>query len=103
MYAQTEQQLSFREAFATAMLNFSHFTSTETTGLRGECRTDLLHDLMRQCAALQLVFAEPVWNLLIPIYFGDPKTAFDVEKLSVVLISVKNKSTHLTSGDLCYF
>ena len=47
-------------------------------------------------------------GLLIPVYFGDPKsTKFDTEKLSAVVISVKNKlspsSLQVTDRDIDFF
>jgi hypothetical protein len=44
---------SFSASFANAVMNFSHFTSTDQCLKRDSIR-DLLHNLMRQQAALQL-------------------------------------------------
>jgi hypothetical protein len=97
---------SFAEVFANAKLNFTHFTSTNTA-LMADNRTDLLHDLLRQSAALQLSFGQPTWDILIPIYLGDAKTTFDTAAMSAILISVKNKSSPspliVTRGDLLFF
>jgi len=98
--------LAFREAFESALLNFTHFTSTETH-LQSTYRTELLHDLMRQCAALQLPSGQATWDLLIPMYLGDHNAAFDPESLSAVVISAKNetsaRSLKISSEDLDYF
>ena len=54
--------------------------------------SDLLHNLLQQQAVLQLAFFQPVWNILIPIYFDDRNNEFDPSRASPVLISVKNRS-----------
>jgi hypothetical protein len=97
---------SFAEAFANAKLNFTHFASTSTALTAGD-RTDLLHDLLRQSAALQLVVGQPAWDILIPIYHGDARTTFDTAAMSAIVISVRNESTPsplvVTRGDLLFF
>jgi len=51
----------------------------------------LLLDLLRQCAGLQLAFTQPSWDLLIPIYFGSPASAFDQSLVSsAVVLQIKN-------------
>jgi hypothetical protein len=97
---------SFAEVFANAKLNFTHFTSTSTALAAGD-RSDLLHDLLRQSAALQLAFGQPTWDILIPIYLGDARTTFDTAAMSAIVISVKNRSAPnpliVTRGDLLFF
>jgi hypothetical protein len=70
-------------------MNFTHFTSTEVS-LKGATISDLLHKLLRQQAALQLAYRQPVWDILIPVYFGDRYQDFDPARALAVLISVKN-------------
>jgi len=53
--------------------------------------SDLLHNLIRQQAALQLAFRQKDWDLLIPVYFGNMDQAFDPSRLSAILIQVKNR------------
>src|SRR5947209_1971537 len=72
-------------------MNFTHFTSTDVP-LQGSTMSDLLHNLLRQQAALQLAFTQPVWDILIPVYFGDRYKEFDPARASAVLISVKNRT-----------
>jgi hypothetical protein len=81
---------SFSASFANAVLNFSHFTSTDQCLKRDTIR-DLLHNLMRQQAALQLCHGQIHWDLLIPIYFGKPSAPFDPSALSAVVVQVKNR------------
>jgi hypothetical protein len=103
---QAELGQSFADIFTNAKLNFTHFTATITALTAGD-RTDLLHDLLRQSAALQLAFGQPAWDILIPIYLGDARTPFDTAAMSAIVISVKNKSTPsplvVTRGDLLFF
>ena len=77
-------------SFSSAVLNFSHFTSTDQCLKRDTIR-DLLHNLMRQQAALQLCHGQQYWDLLIPIYFGEPSAPFDPSALSAVVVQVKNR------------
>jgi len=83
---------SFSEVFDQGCMNFTHFTSTSVL-LQSSTISDLLHNLLRQQAALQLAFNQPVWDILIPVYFGDRNKEFDPTRTSAVLISVKNRIT----------
>jgi hypothetical protein len=60
------QTASFDEVFSGGYMNFTHFTNTDTH-LGGGNMSDLLHNLLRQQAALQLAFRQPVWDILIPV------------------------------------
>ena len=73
------------------MMNFMHFTNTDIT-LEDPTKGDLLHNLLRQQAALQLAFHQPVWDILIPVYFGNLGSDFDPTRASAILISVKNRT-----------
>ena len=55
--------------------------------------SDLLHNLLRQQAALQLSFSQPLWDILIPVYFGDLNKDFDADRTSAILIQVRNGTT----------
>jgi hypothetical protein len=90
---------TFSASFSSAVMNFSHFTSTDQH-LRPETIRDLLHNLMRQQAALQLCHGQQYWDLLIPIYFGEPSAPFDPSALSAIVVQVKNRhrSTPLETG-----
>lgn len=83
------QAVTFGEAVKDAYLNFPHFVSTDRD-LAPNTTVDLVHDFMRRCAALQLSKNQAAWDLLLPIYFGQPDGQFDASKISVLLIRVKN-------------
>lgn len=78
------------EAFENAFLNFSYFTHTDEN-LKPCNMASLLHGLMHAQAALQFSYNQPIWDLAIPIYFGDPERPFDSSCLSAMLIQVKNR------------
>ena len=62
----------------------------------------LLHNLMHTQSALQLKFQQIGYDLLIPIYLGDPKDAFNPTLLTAMLIQIKNKqraTTFVPSAD----
>lgn len=63
---------------------------------------DLLHNLIRQQAALQLAVCQEDWDLLIPVYYGNMDQAFDCSRLSAILIQVKNraKQTNISTAVL---
>ena len=84
------QTASFSEVFDRGFMNFTHFTSTDVP-LQGSTMSDLLHNLLRQQAALQLAFPQPVWDILIPVYFGDLDSDYDPARASALLISVRNR------------
>jgi hypothetical protein len=73
-------------------MNFTHFTQTDSN-LEGWTMCDLLHDLLRRQAALQLAFSQPVWDILIPVYFGNLDEEFDSARISAILIQVRNRTT----------
>ncbi|KAF8458608.1 hypothetical protein BGX38DRAFT_1138686 [Terfezia claveryi] len=80
---------SFRDIFSTARMNLNHFTSTGTSLLR-ENVPELLHELLRQSAGLQLAFNQPAWDILVPLYFGQEEMPFDRNFVSALAIQVKN-------------
>src|SRR5436305_14888192 len=71
-------------------MNFTHFTDTDVY-LEDKAMPDLLHNLLRSQAALQLTFLQPVWDILIPVYFGNLKEEFDPARTSAILIQVRNR------------
>ncbi|KAF8456733.1 hypothetical protein BDZ91DRAFT_523192 [Kalaharituber pfeilii] len=79
----------FKTTFNNARMNMNHFTSTETH-LLPENVPELLWELMRQCAGLQLSGTQPAWDLLIPMYLGPEMEPFDPNYLSAIAIQVKN-------------
>jgi hypothetical protein len=86
------ENASFDEVFNRGYMNFTHFTHTDVH-LEGSTMPDLLHILLRRQAALQLAFYQPVWNILIPVYFGDLEKDFDPTHASAILIQVRNRDT----------
>lgn len=73
-------------------MNFTHFVSTDRP-LRAENMPELLHGLMFSQAALQLCKFQETWDLVVPIYLGDPAKEFDNKKLSALFVQVKNRKT----------
>ncbi|KAI9764367.1 MAG: hypothetical protein M1840_008505 [Geoglossum simile] len=74
----------------SAVMNFNHFTSTKAS-LHKEHFPELCHDLFRRSAALQLAFNQPLYDHIIPIYFGSPDEDFTPSKCGVIAVQVKNK------------
>ena len=85
-------QATAQQVFKSSCLNFTHFLATETHP-SAETMSDLLHGLMLQQAALQMKFNGQDWDLLIPVYLGDPEAPFDRSQLTAFLIQVKNRIT----------
>ena len=67
---------SIRSLFGNAVLNFTHFVSTEMP-LQLDTLLELLYGLMYQQAALQLYSSQCEGDLLIPMYTGDTNSAFN--------------------------
>ncbi|KAA8904877.1 hypothetical protein FN846DRAFT_907612 [Sphaerosporella brunnea] len=72
------------------VLNFTHFTYT-TKHLDPANFTNLLVELLRSNAALQLCPNQKWWDILIPVYFGDPALPLDFKKVGALLIQAKNR------------
>lgn len=85
-----DPQITVSSRLGNGVCNFTHFASTEKA-LTSNTIDDLLHQLLYNQAALQLAANQKVWDVLIPIYFGDLDEPFDDSKISVLLIQVKNK------------
>lgn len=73
-----------------AKMNFNHIIPT-SEALTPDVLPTLLHDLLRRSAGMQLAFSQPLYDIMIPIYFGDSAKAFDESECGVILIQVKNK------------
>lgn len=78
-----------------ARMNFTHFVPT-AENLYPEVLPDLLHDLLRRSAALQLAPCQPTYDILLPIYFGEENEPLDPSKCGCVMIQVKNKGDATT-------
>ncbi|KAF8535758.1 hypothetical protein BDD12DRAFT_891842 [Trichophaea hybrida] len=75
-----------------AHVNINHFTYTkERLPTKRHDMQLLLLQLFRSNAALQLHPQQQWWDLLIPVYHGDLSTNVDLEKMSALLIQVKNR------------
>jgi hypothetical protein len=73
-----------------ALMNFTHFTTTDEN-LHLDNTAELCHDLLRRSAALQLAPNQPLYDHLIPIYFGTAEEVFEPSKCGVIVVQVKNK------------
>ncbi|KAK2805879.1 hypothetical protein FQN51_008653 [Onygenales sp. PD_10] len=75
-----------------AKMNFTHFVAAGenlSPGVMG----NLTHELLQRCAAMQLAFHQPTYDLYLPYYFGAENEQFDPEKAGGILVQVKNKET----------
>ena len=75
-------------------MNFNHFVPTDEN-LTSKIVPELLHDLLRRSAALQLAHDQPhdqpTYDKLISIYFGNPDESFKVSCCGIILVQDKNK------------
>ena len=78
-----------------ARMNFNHFVPAGEN-LRPEVIPELLHDLLRRRAGIQLAYAQPTYDIMIPIYFGDPAKPFKVSLCGTLQIQVKNQNQATT-------
>jgi hypothetical protein len=76
-------------------MNFNHFLPTREN-LRPAVLPEVLHDLLRRSAAMQLAFNQPTYDIMIPIYFGDSAQTFDASECGAIMIQVKNKGEATT-------
>ena len=74
-----------------ARMNFTHFVPAYAN-LSPQDLPDLLSDLLRRSAALQLAPNQPTYDMLLPIYFGGENEPLDPSKCGCVMIQVKNKN-----------
>jgi hypothetical protein len=82
-----------------AKMNFNHFIPAGEN-LSFEDVPKLLRDLLRRNAGLQLVEGQPTYDILVPIYFGDPAEPFDISYCGVILIQTKNKNIATRPDDV---
>jgi hypothetical protein len=78
-----------------ARMNFNHFIPAGEN-LRPEVIPELLHDLLRRRAGVQLAYAQPTYDIMIPIYFGDPAQPFVVSCCGTLQVQVKNQNQATT-------
>jgi hypothetical protein len=78
-----------------ARMNFTHFTSTHES-LRPDVISNLLVDLLRRSAALQLGPVQATYDILIPIYFGDQNGPFKPSECGFIVVQVKNRNAGTT-------
>jgi hypothetical protein len=78
-----------------ARMNFTHFASTHES-LRPDVISNLLVDLLRRSAALQLGPVQATYDILIPIYFGDKNKPLDPSECGFIVVQVKNRDAGTT-------
>ena len=78
-----------------ARMNFNHFVPT-SENLTPDVLPEVLHDLLRRSAGMQLAFNQPTYDIMIPIYFGDSAGPFDASECGAIMIQVKNKDEATT-------
>lgn len=84
-------------------INFTHFTQTDQKICPCDMQ-ELLHNLIYSQCALQLSPVQPVWDLLVPVYYGEIDKPFDIRKLSAIFFQVKNRvsKSHLFLSESDY-
>jgi hypothetical protein len=87
------------EKILRAKMNFTHFTTTDEN-LCPEALPDLFVDLLRRGAALQLAPAQPTYDILIPIYFGDENERLDPFECGCIVAQVKNRNVGTTPSTI---
>ncbi|KAK2784946.1 hypothetical protein FQN53_008132 [Emmonsiellopsis sp. PD_33] len=75
-----------------AKMNFTHFVAAGEN-LSPGVMSNLTHELLQRCAAMQLAFNQPTYDLYLPYYFGAEDEQFDPEKAGGILVKVNNKET----------
>jgi len=78
-----------------ARMNFNHFVPT-SENLTPDVLPEVLHDLLRRSAGMQLAFNQPTYDIMIPIYFGDSAGPFDASECGAIMIQIKNKNEATT-------
>ena len=74
-------------------MNFSYFTTTDQPLTQSRnAMVELLHNLMFTQAALQLFSNQKTWDVLLPIYLGDPEQRFDRNLLTALMIQVGQRN-----------
>jgi hypothetical protein len=73
-----------------ARMNFNHFVPAGQN-LNPRAIPALLRDLFRRSAAMQLAPNQPTYDIMIPIYFGNPEETFDESQCGVIMVQTKNK------------
>ena len=93
LYAKDHHTLLRRipKELRNAKMNFNHIIPTSQF-LTPNVLPTLLHDLLRRSAGMQLAFGQPLYDIMIPVYFGDSAKTFDKSKCGVILIQVKNRN-----------
>ena len=71
-------------------MNFNHFVPAGQN-LNPRAIPALLRDLFRRSAAMQLAPNQPTYDIMIPIYFGNPEKTFDESQCGVIMVQTKNK------------
>src|SRR6202012_5257367 len=64
--------------------------------LRPEVIPELLHDLLRRRAGIQLAHDQPTYDIMIPIYFDNPSKPFKVSRCGPLQLQVKNQNQATT-------
>src|ERR1700733_9619367 len=84
----------YHAKYIKARMNFNHFVPTDEN-LTSKIVPELLHDLLRRSAALQLAHDQPhdqpTYDKLISIYLGNPDESFKVSCCGIILVQDKNK------------
>ncbi|KAF8249115.1 hypothetical protein K440DRAFT_641481 [Wilcoxina mikolae CBS 423.85] len=91
----TKETPNLSAAFKSAWLNFLYFTTSDRKFTSGTM-PELLHSLLHAHAALQFCFNQDGFDILIPIYLGDPEGSFDDSKVTGLMVQVKNKKAATT-------
>ncbi len=78
-----------------ALLNFTHFTAT-AENLAEDEMADLLLDLLRRGAALQLAPKQPLYDLLLPMCLGPATAPVDRRRCGACVFQIKYRGSATT-------
>lgn len=73
-----------------AHVNFLMFSST-SEHLSGASFHKLCYTLLRRSTALQLAPGQPLYNLFIAFYWGDPEKPYNLAEAGAILVKVRNE------------
>ncbi|TFK63543.1 hypothetical protein BDN72DRAFT_902309 [Pluteus cervinus] len=85
-----DAKIDFKAFLKKGYINLNHMTTTSMPLSEG-C-TNFLNLLLRRGAAVQLGSGWSYWDILIPMYVGDPSEPFDPFKVTAIAIQVNKRS-----------
>jgi hypothetical protein len=85
-----DEKFDFRQGWC----NFNHFTfTTENLPWDRKSLQNVIRQLLRRNAALQLAPGQSDWDLLLPVYTGDINKPIEREHLSAIFVQINNRQS----------